>query len=249
MPLKSSRSITALSCSCMAALSLALTTPAGGDQISHGSGKKGIDSVERQGTKIFVYETSPSVHTAIVENQNPMVKRHVAAQEMAGQIPARKPASNEIFRTAPKRQPQDPIYVSLAPPVLDGKMHQEEKSKGAVAQHLRNGFASDPIIRLVERNQNGAWQSKIRPIPSIADVDVSSKVSIKEVSGVSGQSGQSGKRVEIVFEATITSRVPPASYTVSESGLLMNKAAVATRFVKQVKEVIVGKIGPGIPAN
>jgi hypothetical protein len=178
-----------------------------------------------------------------------MAKRQVAAQETAEQVRARKAAMLETLGAAPKRQPQDPIYVSLAPPVLDGKMQQAERSKGAVAQQIRNEFASDPIIKLVAANQAMAGLKNPRATPSIADVEVSSKVSIKEVYGVNRQTGKPGKMVAVVFEATITSQVPPASYTVSESGHILKNMEVSKRFAKQVKQVIVEKIGPGIPAH
>ena len=110
-------------------------------------------------------------------------------------------------------------------------------------------FASDPIIKLVAGNQNTAGLGKPRATHSIADVEVSSKVSIKEVYGINRRTGKPGKMVAVVFEATITSQVPPASYTVSESGHILQNVEVSKRFARQVRQVIVEKIGPGIPAN
>ena len=74
-------------------------------------------------------------------------------------------------------------------------------------------------------------------------------MSIKEVYGVNRRTGKPGKMVAVVFEATITSQVPPASYTVSESGHILQNVEVSKRFARQVRQVIVEKIGPGIPAN
>jgi hypothetical protein len=53
----------------------------------------------------------------------------------------------------------------------------------------------------------------------------------------------------VVFEATITSQTPPAIYTVSESGHAQRNLEVSKRFAKQVKQVILEKIGPNIPAH
>jgi hypothetical protein len=249
MPLKSSRPMARLSFYCVAVVYLALTACAGGyDAVKVNEGKN-IYPVDEQGTKTLVYETDPNVQTTNHNTLDPMAKRQVAAQEMSEQIRARKAASLETLSAAPKRQPEDPIYVSLPPPVLDGKMQLVEKSKGAVAQQIRNEFASDPIIKLVAGNQNTAGLGKPRAAPSIADVEVSSKVSIKEVYGVNRQTGKPGKMVAVVFEATITSQVPPASYTVSESGHILQNVEVSKRFARQVRQVIVEKIGPGIPAN
>jgi len=139
--------------------------------------------------------------------------------------------------------------VNLVPPVLDGKMQQAEKPKGAVAQQIRKEFTSDPIIKLVDDNQQTAGPLNLRVDPSVADVEVSSKVSMKQVVGVNRKSGKLGKMVTIVFEGTIISQVPPASYTVSESGHILKNVEVSKRFVRQIKRVIVEKIGPNIPAH
>jgi hypothetical protein len=53
--------------------------------------------------------------------------------------------------------------------------------------------------------------------------------------------------VAVVFEATITSQVPPTSYTVSESGHVLQNVEVSKRFAKQIKQVIVEKIGQNSP--
>jgi hypothetical protein len=168
---------------------------------------------------------------------------------MAERIQAKKAEQMEALSTAPKRRPQDPIYVNLAPPVLDSKMQQAEKSKGAVAQQIRNEFTSDPVIKLVEGNSHALAVLKSRGSSSPADVDVSQKVSLKEVYGMNRQTGKPAKMVAVVFEATITSQVPPASYTISESGHVLKNVEVSKRFAKQIKQVIVEKIGPGIPAH
>lgn len=249
MPLKSSRPMTTLSSYCVVVLCLALTACAGGYYTSKVNGEKKVYRVDEQGTKTLVYETGLNGQTTIHDTQDPMAKRQVAAQEMAEQIRVKKAAQLETLSTAPKRQAEDPIYVSLPPPVLDGKMQQAEKPKGAVAQQIRNEFADDPIIQLVPGNKNTDGLRTVRATPSIADVEVSSKVSMKEVVGVNRKTGKLGKMVAIVFEATITSQIPPVSYTVSESGHVLQNVEVSKRFAKQVKQVILEKIGPDIPAH
>ena len=249
MPLKSSTPMTTLSSYCIPVLCLSLAACAGGYYTSKVNGEKKVYRVDEQGTKTLVYETDPNGQTTIHDTQDPIAKRQVAAQETDEQVRARKAAMLETRDSIPKRQPQDPIYVSLAPPILDGKMQQAENPKGAVAQQIHNEFASDPIIKLVAGNQARAGQKNPRATPSIADVEVSSKVSIKEVYGVNRQTGKPGKMVAVVFEATITSQVPPASYTVSESGHILKNVEVSKRFARQVKQVIVEKIGPDIPAH
>jgi hypothetical protein len=241
--------MTTLSSYCIAVLCFSLAACSGGYYTSKINGEKQVYSVDEQGTKTLVYETDPDGQTVIHDVQDPMAKRQVAGQETTEQVRVKKAAMLESLGSIPKRQPQDPIYVSLAPPVLDDKMQQAEKPKGAVAQQIHNEFASDPIIKLVAGNHARAGLKKHGATPSIADVEVSSKVSVKEVYGMNRQTGKHGKMVAVVFEATITSQVPPALYTVSESGNILQNVQVSKRFAKQVRQVIVEKIGPDIPAN
>jgi hypothetical protein len=126
-------------------------------------------------------------------------------------------------------------------------MQQAEKSKGAVAQQIRNEFASDPIIKLIPGNQDTARPGTPSVTQSTADVEVFSKVSLKEVYGVNRQTGKPGKMVAVVFEAMITSQIPPATYTVSETGHVLNNVEVSKRFARQVRQIIIEKIGPRIP--
>ena len=249
MSLKSSRLMATLSSCCIAVLCLAVTACAGGYYTSKANGEEKVYRVDEQGAKTLVYETGLNGQTTILDTQDLMAKRQVAAQEMAGQIRAKKAAQLETLSAAPKRQAEDPIYVSLPPPVLDDKMRQAEKPKGAVAQQIRNEFVSDPVIQLVPGRKDENGQRTVRATPSIADVEVSSKVSMKEVVGVNRKTGKSGKMVAIVFEATITSQAPPASYTVLESGHVLQNVEVSKRFARQVKQVILEKIGPDIPAH
>lgn len=246
---KSSRPTKTLFSFCIAVVCLTITACAGGHLTSKVNGEKKAHRINEQGTKVLVYETDQNGQTTIHDAQDPMAKRRVVAREKAERIQAKKAERLNTGNTAPKRQPQDPIYVSMAPPVLDDKMLQAEKPKGAVAQQIRTEFTSDPVIKLVEGTQDAAGLWKPRVTPSIADVEVSSKVSLKEVYGVNRQTGKPGKTVAVVFEATITSQVPPATYTVSETGHVLKNVEVSKRFAQQVRQVIVEKIGPRIPAH
>jgi hypothetical protein len=175
-----------------------------------------------------------------------MAQENLAAQES---VRAGQEETREIADAGPKRSPNDPIYVSLAAPVLDSKMQKVEKPKGAIAQHLRNEFASDPVIQLMPNAKNTKKQKISRTTPSAPDVEVASKVSLQEVLGFNEKTGKPSKTINIVFEATISSQSPPAIYTVSESGHVLKNLAVSKRFAQQIREVIVEKIGPELPAR
>jgi len=203
-------------------------------------------------TMSFVLAACGAGHSTTVANnvdvpaadENPAVAQEVAEVSQA------EPA--DVVAVVPKRDPNDPIFVNLAAPVLDSKMRKAEKPKGAIAQHLRNEFSADPIIQLIPESKSTKRAKKHKasqvPPPS-SDVEVVSKVSVQEVLGVNAKTGKPKKTLNIVFEATISSQSPPATYTVSESGHILKNMAVSKRFAKQIRTVIVEKIGPDIPAR
>ena len=249
MPQLTDRSMTTLSSYCVAALCLALTACAGGSYTSKTTGEKNVSRGDEQGAKTIVKETDAAGQTTIRDTPAPAAKRRALPQETSDRVRAKKSAPSATPSVTTKRQADDPIYVSLAPPVLDEKMQQVEKPKGAVAQQIRSEFASDPVIKLVAGTQQTAEGGNPRATPSLADVEVSPKVSIKEVYGLNDKTGKPGKMVAVVYEATITSQIPRATYTISETGYVFKNAEVSKRFTRQVRQVIVEKIGPGIPAN
>lgn len=209
----------------------------GGYYTANVNGEKKVYRVDDHGAKTLVYETDQNGKTTIHDADDPMAKQQAASQEAAAQQ-----------SVAPKRQPNNPIYVSLAPPVLDAQMEKAERSKGAVADQIRSEFESDPIFKLMEENQARSGLLKPHAAAS-ADVEVSQTVSLKEAYGIDRKTGKPGKMLAVVFEATITTQSPPATYNVSESGHVLRNLEVSKRFAKQVKQVILEKIGPSIPAH
>jgi hypothetical protein len=233
---------------CFAAVLFTIAACSGGYYTANVNGEKKVYRVDEHGAKTLVYETDQNGKTTIHEANDPMAKRQVAAQEMTEQIRAKQANQPEQLSQTSKRQPSDPIYVSLAPPVLDAQMEKAERTKGAVAEQIRSEFETDPIIKLIE--ENGDRSGLLKPhVAASADVEVLPKVSLKEAYGIDRKTGKPGKMLAVVFEATITTQVPPATYNVSESGHVLRNLEVSKRFAKQVKQVILEKIGPNIPAH
>lgn len=172
--------------------------------------------------------------------EDSVAKQQLDAQAKGQQAQANEAEQSNLLNAKPLRGPQDPIYVNLASTVLDKKMQEAEKPKGAVAQHIRKELSSDPVIQLVPGNKKAA---------SIIDVTVTPKVSLMEMKGVHRKSGKPGKMTAVVMEATITSQSPPAIYTVYESGHVQQNEEVSKRFAKQIRQVILEKVGPQIPAH
>lgn len=249
MPKVPSRPKSVLIPGCLVIACLALAACTGGSYTSKVNGEKKASRVDEQRTRGLVNETDQDGQTTIQNTQDTKAKRQVPARPTAGQLRAEKAEQLEGLSITPKRRPNDPIYVNLVPLILDSKIQQVEKSKGVIEQQILSEFASDPIIKLVGGNRNSSGKRELRAAPSIADVEVSPRVSIKDVYVLHPQTGKPGKMSAVVFEATITSHVPPVTSTVSETGHVLQKIEVSKRFVTQIKQVILEKIGPGIPAH
>lgn len=171
------------------------------------------------------------------------VSERLTNQEIAGIH------SLQASTPAPKRGPDDPIYVSLAPITLDKRLRHTETPKGAIGQHIRHEFASDPIIQLLPEPKSKMGRKASQSIARTADVEVVSKVSIKEVMRLNDKMDRPSKTFHIVYEATVTSQTPSLSYNVVESGPMLQHMAISKRFVNQIQDIIVDKIGPEIPAR
>lgn len=239
--------MTMLRVTCFTAVCATITACSGGYYTANINGEKKVYRVDEQGAKTLVYETDQAGNTTIHDADDPMVKKQVAAQEMAEQVSAKRAEQLEQLTAGPKRQANDPIYVTLAPPVLDDNMQRAERSKGVVAEQIRREFIGDPVIKLTDEHHN--LSGLLKPRIRMDVVEVSPKVSLREAYGVDRKTGKRSKILAVVFEATITSQVPPATYTVSESGHVLKNVEVSKRFAKQVKQVILETIGPNIPAQ
>ncbi len=233
---------------CLAVAVVMMVACSGGYYTANVNGGKKVYRVDEQGSKTLVYETDQNGNTTIHDADDPRAKQQAAAQEIAEQLNAKRTDQLEQSSRALKRQPTDLIYVSLAQPILDTQMEKAERSKGAVAEQIRSELEADPIIKLIEENHSRSGLLRWHGVAS-ADVAVSPKVSLKEAYGIDRKTGKPSKMLAVVFEATITTQVPPATYNVSESGHVLKNLEVSKRFAKQVRRVILEKIGPTIPAH
>lgn len=232
----------------LAAACMTILACSNGYVTSNVNGEQKIYRVDGQGAKTLVYETDQTGKTTVHDADDPMAKQLAAAQTTAEEVGTRQTEPIAQLGQVSKRQPDDPIYVDLAPPVLDDNMQRAERSKGVVAEQIRREFVGDPIIKLTNehRDRSGLLKPRLRVD---AVVEVSPKVSLKEAFGIDRKTGKRSKILAVIFEATITSKTPPATYTVSESGHVLKNVEVSKRFAKQVKQVILEKIGPSIPSQ
>jgi len=111
---------------------------------SNVNGEKKVYRVDEQGAKTLVYESDQTGKTTIHEADDPSAKQLVAAQGTAEEVGAGKIEQQTQAGLVPKRQPDDPTYVDLAPPVLDDNMQRAERLKEVVAEQIRANLSETP---------------------------------------------------------------------------------------------------------
>ena len=213
---------------------------------ANGKGENMVNRVDNEGDKSIEYEIDKTGQMVQHEGNDPMVELQDAAHTKHNDAQVRSARGEQPGQA--NRQPNEPIYVELAPPVLDDNMQRAERTKGVVEEQIRREFVGDPIIKLTDehKERSGLLKPRLR-VDSV--IEVSPKVSLREAYGIDRKTGKRSKILAVIFEATITSKTPPATYTVSESGHVIKNVEVSKRFAKQVKRVILHKIGPFIPAS
>ena len=222
------------------------------------NGHETVYYVDEDGNKRLIYEIAKDGTVTIHDENDPKAQELMAQQEWKAQAETLEQERIARLEEAPKRQPDDPIYVALHDVELDEKLKQAQHSDGAVNQQIRGEFDKDPIIRLVGMDsiKNNDWKKlgkalggkSVNESPAY-DVDVVSRGYLKEVYGFDKKTGKPASMVAVVFEATITCNYLPSTYTVSEEGNVLLNKQVSDRFADKIKYVIKNQIGPTIPAD
>jgi hypothetical protein len=242
----------------MAASLLALLGCAGGYYTSERGGVKKVYRMEKSGEKTLVYEVDKDGKTVFHDPDDPKAKQEMKRQEMARKMARKKVERQERLRNAPKRKPTDPIRVALMPMELDDNLKKAEHTEGAVFEQFKKEFEGDKVIRLVSEKdlKRAQWAQVGRALAGqnpesapVSDVEVVSRGYLKKVYGVNKKTGKPASVPAVVFEATIRSNYLEAEYTVSEQGHILRNVQVTKKFAAKVKDVIINKIGPTLPAD
>jgi hypothetical protein len=222
------------------------------------NGHETVYYVDEDGNKRIVYEIAKDGTVTIHDESDPKAQALMAQQERKEQAEALEAERIERIQQAPKRKPEDPIFVALHSVELDDQLKQAQHSDGAVDREIRGRFDKDPVIRLVgmDAMKQSDWKQlgkalsgrSVNEAPA-ADVDVISRGYLKEIYGFDKNTGKPASMVAVVFEATIKCNYIPEEYTVTEEGNVLLNNQVSDRFVEKIKAVIKNQIGPTIPAD
>jgi hypothetical protein len=222
------------------------------------NGHETVYYVDEDGNKKLVYEIAKDGTVTIHDENDPKAQQLIAQQERIEQAKVLEEERIARIEQAPKRQPDDPIFVAMYDVELDEKLKQAQHSEGAVNQQIRGEFDKDPIIRLIgmDSMKDNDWAKLGKALGGrsvnegpASDVNVVSRGYLKEVYGVDKKTGKPASMVAVVFEATITCNYLPATFTVSEEGNVLLNKQVSSRFADKIKYVIKNQIGPTIPAD
>jgi hypothetical protein len=222
------------------------------------NGHKSVYYVDENGEKNLVYEVAKDGTVTIHDESDPQAQAVIAQQERAEQAKIAEAERFERIIQAPKRKPDDPIFVALHDVALDDQLKQAQHSEGAVDKQIRGQFDKDPVIRMIgmDSMKQSDWAKlgkamsgkSVNESPA-ADVEVISRGYLKEVYGLNKKTGKPGSMIAVVFEAVIKCNYLPAEYTVTEQGNVLLNTEVSNRFVEKIKAVIKNDIGPTIPVD
>lgn len=222
------------------------------------NGHETVYYVDEDGNKRAVYEIAKDGTVTIHDETDPRAQQVMAQQERMEQAKVLEAERIERIAQAPKRRPDEPIFVALHAVQLDDQLKQAQHSEGAVDEQVRGQFDKDPVIRLIgmDAMKQSDW-AKLGKVMSgkseneapAADVEVISRGYLKEIYGFDKKTGKPASMMAVVFSATIRCNYLPSEYTVTEEGNVLLNKQVSDRFVEKVKAVIKNQIGPTIPAD
>lgn len=222
------------------------------------NGHETVYYVDENGNKKPVYEIAKDGTVTIHDESDPKAQQIMAQQERAEQAKVLEAERIERIAQAPKRQPDEPIFVALHTVQLDDQLKQAQHSDGAVDTQIRGQFDKDPIIRLIGmdsmKQSDWAKLGKAMSGKSVnegpaSDVEVVSRGYLKEIYGFDKKTGKPASMMAVVFEATIKCNYMPSEYTVTEEGNVLLNKQVSDKFVQKIKAVIKNEIGPTIPVD
>jgi hypothetical protein len=242
----------------LVALVLSLLACSAGYRTVIVNGEKKVYKVDEEGNKTLVYQVHKDGTTTVHDESDPRYQQHRAEERRAEEARKAEVARLERIKDAPKRRAGEPIYVALHDTELGESMKKAERTRGAVHEQIRKEFSSDKVIQLVNRKDleredfdqlARALAGKNPNAAPVADVEVRSRVYLKETVGMNSKTGKMASMPLLHFEATITSNYVPAEYTVHEKGTVFQNVQATKRFANEIKRVIKKEIGPTLPAD
>jgi hypothetical protein len=222
------------------------------------NGEKKVYKVDEEGSKTLVYQVHKDGTTTVHDEKDPMYQQHAAQEGRVEEAKRADAARLERIKHAPKRRASAPILVALHATELGENMKKAEHTRGAVHEQIRKELTSDKVIKLVSRKDlereelaqlARALAGKSPNSSPVADVEVRSRVYLKETVGINRKTGKMASMPLIHFEATITSTYLPAEYKVHEKGTAFQNVQATKRFANEIKRVIKKEIGPTLPAD
>ena len=222
------------------------------------NGVKTVTYVDEKGNARDIYRIDKDGRTTIYDENDPMARQLVAQQAAAERMEQARNERLDRIKAAPKRTAKDPIYVVLFETELGENLAKAEKPKGAVYKAFRKEFENDRICKLINpkklkgntgREIKAFLENPLSPESTVADVSVTSRAFLEEQYGISKKTGKPAQMMALVYEATVTSHFLPKTFTVRESGHILNNPEVTRKFAAKVRRIIIEEVGPTIPKN
>lgn len=204
------------------------------------------------GKKVLVYEVDRTGKLTVYDQNDKQAKMMMSGRKWEEEQVAVQAARMEKIKQAPKRKPNDPIFVKFMP-IDDSEIQMSEKQKKDMFEYFKKQFTNDPIIRLVEEKSGNQTRKALNALKDLAgkgpatDVDLTIKVTSKTVYGTI--KGKLAEAKEMAFQAAINSRWLMDKYKAEDAGTLFDIPNATQRLSEKIKIIIKNDIGPTIPAD
>jgi hypothetical protein len=204
------------------------------------------------GKKVLVYEVDRTGKLTVHDPNDKQAKMMMSGRKWEEKQEAAQVVRLEKIRQAPKRRPNDPIFVNFMP-IDDSEINMNEKQKKDMYDYFRKQLANDPVIRLNEETGGSGKHKTGKVLKGIVtsalstDVDLKIKVTSKTVYGTIN--GKLAEAKEMAFQASINSRWLKDKHTAEDAGTLFEIPRATQRLSQKIKKIIKDDIGPTIPAD
>lgn len=219
---------------------------------SRTNGVERVYRYDQGGKKVLVYEMAADGKLTVYDPNDSRAKMMLGHEQRQKEAAILNVAHIEKIRQAPKRKPNDPIYLNIEP--IQDEMGLNDKQKKDMLEYFRKQFENDPIIRLVGKSGTGTNELR-KALKSLsagstrpdADVNLVITVSTDTVYGL--RKGKLAEAKAMVFKAKITGNWIPAEQKAQEMGTLFEVPDATRKLSDKVKQLIKNEIGPTIPAD
>lgn len=176
----------------------------------------------------------------------------------------KKKEKQKALANTPKRGPMDSIHIALFQTVVGENLRKATKKQGGIFPFFRKEFDTDKVIKIMGQKKVDSYSKNYdfktgrykkftgfdrSPTYLSVDIYVESTARLKEKYGISKATKKAASAPYLFYKAIIHSEYSDQTWEVTESGHILKNPEVTKKFANKIRDVILKKAGPTIPAD